>query len=188
MQKSRSPEDIARAEQLRILQRKCNQVQSDLEQTGQLYIRLTDAREDFLGKMECLDDAVFETLLQEGRRLLAERILDECPLCEQELIDQGLLLAHVEERLSKLGVLTLSKRALQTQKRLAIEAAIAMQRDLKLLEEDLLDLKMDVHLLVVRSALKPVDTWRKQFEAESESQKIILDLLQTPEIQALVCF
>ena len=121
LERSRSPEDIARAEQLRILQRKCTQVQSDLEQAGQFYIKLAEARENFISKMECLDDAIFETLLQEGRRLLAENDLEECPLCEREFTDQRQLLGRVEARLHKLEALTLSKRVLQGHRGKAIE-------------------------------------------------------------------
>jgi energy-coupling factor transporter ATP-binding protein EcfA2 len=186
LKKSRSPADITRAEQLRIVQRKCTQLQRDLDQAGQLYLRLVEASEDFTSQLGCLDDAIFETLLQEGRRLLEENALVACPLCEREFTDRGQVLERLQTRLNMLEVLTLSRLTLQVCKGNALELAIALQRDLKLLEEDMVGLKLDVQLPMVRAAFGCVETWRAQFDVGGDSGVIFQDLLLFCEIEDLI--
>lgn len=161
-------ENMHRARDLRALQDKCVQIQQELSEFLNLINGLNEIQKLLLEKMACLDEAVFEALLQEGRKLLGEKALEECPLCEQKINSRELLLERIDARLQQLEAFTLCKKQFLEKKKAIIALANTVQRDSLSLHQALQGLNETTCLELSQDFLANLETWKKQYELANE--------------------
>lgn len=179
LQQCRKPEDITRAEELRNIQRQSNQVTDDLVRVQEAQDALIDSQKTLLNNLTSSDDAIFETLLQEGKKVFEGNDLSQCPLCEHDPIDQDKILEQITIRLDKLKTLTLSRENFMFCKESLKEKFINLHRDLDNLQRNMSELNIDEQLSTIKQANKQIQTWKELIDKSVDPKDAAEDYFQT---------
>lgn len=115
LNKSANPENIRKAEQIRQLKRKVDNLLNKLDEIPTAYDQLFNAWQSFLSNAETADEAIFEKLLIEALRIVSTNALEICPLCEEPITNQQNLRCRLEERTNALQAFTKSRKEKEEQ-------------------------------------------------------------------------
>jgi len=104
--RSPQPGNLMQAEKARGLINRIGQTEESITRIGSEVRQLIDTWQAYLDISQKLVDAPFEKIILDGRRLIEELDLWQCPLCEVEIQDRTRLLARLDVRLGQLAELS----------------------------------------------------------------------------------
>lgn len=104
--RSPQPGNLMQAEKARGLINRIGQTEESITRIGSEVRQLIDTWQAYLDISQKLVDAPFEKIIVDGRRLIEELDLWQCPLCEVEIQDRTRLLARLDVRLGQLAELS----------------------------------------------------------------------------------
>jgi len=143
LNKSVNPENIRKAEHIRQLKRKVDNLLNKLDEILTAYDQLFNAWQSFLSNAETADEAIFEKLLIEGLQIVSTNALEICPLCEEPITNQQNLICRLEERTNALQVFTKSRKKMEGQNSIFYQALSEFSRLLTELVAELPELEFE---------------------------------------------
>lgn len=136
---SPQPGNLIEAEKSRGLISKIGQAEETIREVGSQLCQLIDAWQAYLEASQKLVDAPFEKIILDGRRLIEELALQQCPLCEVEFQDRGKLLARLDVRLGHLAELSRASQSLEELKTSVIHLLHSCDQALNAMSDALTD-------------------------------------------------
>jgi len=129
--------DFARAEALRTILSRVEEMLISLNTFIDMYEKLFNRWCDVLAKSSEVSDAPYENILVDGKRVIDELFLNICPLCESEIENKPQLLSRIDTRLEGLHALIHSRLTMEEQRGKTQKSIYGLQEAITRLRDSL---------------------------------------------------
>lgn len=165
----RSQADIQSAERLKAIKARIGRLKQDIRDLWDEEHRLIGLRTLYLSRLSASAEAIFETLLIEGKSLLEGGAIAQCPLCESPLRDAPALILRINERLNALKGLAESRSELNKQKNIVVQKLTVLEYSLNELGSDITANGLP-NSSAFGSVASLTRSWRALFEEKDPAQ------------------
>lgn len=141
--KSSNSQNLPDTGKYRIYMERVKQILEDwngfLREYGDLYA----AWQSYLEKADCISESDFEAVIEEGRRLIFEKQLETCPVCEQP-IEPLSVIERLDQRRQELVTLVESKNSVEAKRLAANHELLNCLSPLQSLQHTAKDIKINL--------------------------------------------
>lgn len=168
------PINFARAEALRTAKSRLGDFEANLQMLFSTYVTLYQVWQTYLEKSSIVTDAPFDQILADGYKLIVEKSLDYCPLCEQTIGNRDELIGRLDKRLQNLHDLMHIRQSVDKEKNNLQKSVVRVQESLNQVRDSFAAASIQ-DLTSFSDLIKLLHT----LEIKAENEIVILDSPET---------